>query len=214
MFSFNSKNFAELELRAINLQDREERYRGLFESAELSILIIKDDKVIAIGEKQEIPKNAIIFDLKGKYIYPSFIDIFCDYGLIIPKSEKKIGFGPQIESNTKGAYGWNQAIKSNVEAYKLFSHNNEQAEELKKKIKEEKIIIFGNSYSVNFNPLTDIKFNKEFLPFHSNAIKFTGFNNNNEIKMKLTIELVPPTASNSVPPTSITAFTKPHKIFR
>jgi len=49
------------------------------------------------------------------------------------------------------------------------------------KIKEEKIIIFGNSYSVNFNPLTDIKFNKEFLPFHSNAIKFTGFNNNNEI---------------------------------
>ena len=85
-----------------------------------------------IGEKQEIPKNAIIFDLKGKYIYPSFIDIFCDYGLIIPKSDKKIGFGPQIESNTKGAYGWNQAIKSNVEAYKLFSHNNEQAEELKK----------------------------------------------------------------------------------
>ncbi len=96
------------------------------------VLIIKDDKVIAIGEKQEIPKNAIIFDLKGKYIYPSFIDIFCDYGLIIPKSDKKIGFGPQIESNTKGAYGWNQAIKSNLEAYKLFSHNNEQAEELKK----------------------------------------------------------------------------------
>jgi hypothetical protein len=96
------------------------------------VLIIKDDKVIAIGEKQEIPKNAIIFDLKGKYIYPSFIDIFCDYGLIIPKSEKKISFGPQIESNTKGAYGWNQAIKSNLEAYKLFSHNNEQAEELKK----------------------------------------------------------------------------------
>jgi len=47
---FNSKNFAELELRAINLQDREERYRGLFESAELSILIIKDDIIIDCNE--------------------------------------------------------------------------------------------------------------------------------------------------------------------
>ncbi|REE82845.1 L-serine dehydratase [Lutibacter oceani] len=49
------------------------------------------------------------------------------------------------------------------------------------KIKNEKTLNFSNTFIINFNPITDIIFNKEFLPFHANAIKFTGFNNKNEI---------------------------------
>ena len=49
------------------------------------------------------------------------------------------------------------------------------------KIKENNNIKFGNSFIIDFNPITDIIFNKEFLPFHANAMKFTGFNNNIEI---------------------------------
>lgn len=37
-----------------------------------------------------------------------------------------------MESNIKGAYGWNQAIKADVEANKVFAHNTEKADELRK----------------------------------------------------------------------------------
>src|SRR6478752_4788219 len=41
-------------------------------------LVIKAGKVVAVGTNLEIPKDAIITDCKGKYIYPSFIDIYSD----------------------------------------------------------------------------------------------------------------------------------------
>lgn len=40
---------------------------------------------------------------------------------------------------------------------------------------------FGNCYTITFNPKTDITFNKEFLPFHANALKFRAFKNNCEV---------------------------------
>lgn len=95
-------------------------------------LLIQDGKVLAVGEKIETPKNAVISDLKGKFIYPSFIDLYSDYGLPAYKPERKQNPGPQMESAQKGAYGWNQAIRSNMESYKNFTHNAEKAEELKK----------------------------------------------------------------------------------
>ncbi|SNR60680.1 L-serine ammonia-lyase [Lutibacter flavus] len=49
------------------------------------------------------------------------------------------------------------------------------------KINLEKQLKFGNSFLIDFDPKTDIIFNKEFLPFHANAIKFTGFKNNIKI---------------------------------
>jgi hypothetical protein len=47
--------------------------------------------------------------MQGKFIYPSFIDLYTDYGM--PEATKpKRSESPQLESNIKGAYGWNQAI--------------------------------------------------------------------------------------------------------
>lgn len=40
---------------------------------------------------------------------------------------------------------------------------------------------FGGQNQITFNPTNDIVFNKEFLPFHSNGLKFTGFQNNIEL---------------------------------
>lgn len=44
-------------------------------------------------------------------------------------------------------------------------------------------IKFGNSYFIDFTPSTDIIFNKEFLPFHANGIKFSAFKNGTEISI-------------------------------
>src|ERR1700756_5244327 len=98
-----------------------------------AVLIIKDGIVVDAAEKASIPANAIVYDLKGKHIYPSFIEMYSDYGM--PESRPSGGrsFGmPQMESNIKGAYGWNQAIKADVDAYKVFINNDAKADELRK----------------------------------------------------------------------------------
>ena len=89
-------------------------------------LLIQDGLIIKAGEKFDSPKEAISVDLKGKHIYPAFIDLYSDYGM--PEA-KKID---NADAPKKGAYGWNQAIKSEVEAQKLFLHNQLKADELRK----------------------------------------------------------------------------------
>lgn len=89
-------------------------------------LLIQDGKVIRFGEKLEAPKEAISVDLKGKHIYPAFIDLYNDYGM--PEIKK----GDRIDAPKKGAYAWNQAIKSETEAQKLFLHDQAKADELRK----------------------------------------------------------------------------------
>lgn len=89
-------------------------------------LLVQDGKVIRFGEKLEAPKEAISVDLKGKHIYPAFIDLYSDYGM--PEIKKT----ENADVSKKGAYGWNQAIKSEVEAQKLFLHNQSKADELRK----------------------------------------------------------------------------------
>lgn len=89
-------------------------------------LLIQDGKIIGIGEKLESPKGANAVDLKGKHIYPAFIDLYSDYGM--PEIKK----ADQTDAPKKGAYGWNQSIKSETEAHKLFLHNQQKADELRK----------------------------------------------------------------------------------
>jgi len=93
-------------------------------------LVIREGKVVAIGSSVTIPKDAVVINCSGKYIYPSFIDIYSDYGITAPqRSLAGIDFrGPgQLTSNTKGAFGWNQAIKSEVEGGKLFAVDDTKA---------------------------------------------------------------------------------------
>lgn len=97
-------------------------------------LVIKDGRIISVAANQKAPAGAVEVDCKGKYIYPSFIDIYADYGVVTPQRTGS-GFGsgqqPQLENATKGAYGWNQAIKSDVDAYKIFAVDNTKAKPLR-----------------------------------------------------------------------------------
>ena len=98
----------------------------------IGAIIFQDGKIISAAEKVTIPAGAMVFDLKGKHIYPSFIDLYSDYGM---SEIKKTAPGQTVvttENPNKGAYGWNPAIKSDIEAYKLFTFNKEKADELRK----------------------------------------------------------------------------------
>jgi len=98
-----------------------------------STLVIRDGKIVGIGIA--VPKDAVVIDCKDKYIYPSFIDIYTDYGIATPQRQQGGGFNfnqpAQITSNTKGAYGWNQAIKPETDASKVFAVDDTKAKSLR-----------------------------------------------------------------------------------
>ncbi|ANH82164.1 amidohydrolase [Niabella ginsenosidivorans] len=96
-------------------------------------LIIKEGKIVSVGNGV-VPGDAVVVDCKGKYIYPSLIDIYSDYGVPVPqRAGSSLGFfGPQqFTSNTKGPYNWNQAIKSEVNAVDIFSQDETKAQPLR-----------------------------------------------------------------------------------
>ncbi|MBL7700825.1 MAG: amidohydrolase family protein [Ferruginibacter sp.] len=100
-------------------------------------MVIRQGKIVATGNNIAIPKDAVIIDCSGKYIYPAFIDIYSDYGIPAAAQQTTGGGGggffrvQQMVSNTKGAYGWNQAIKPETEAYKIFSADDSKAKTLR-----------------------------------------------------------------------------------
>lgn len=98
-------------------------------------LLIRDGRVEAVGTNVSVPAGTVIADLKGKRIYPALIDIYSDYGMPeIPRAAPGGGRGgvPQIESNKKGAYYWNQAVQPENSASQLFKATPAKADELRK----------------------------------------------------------------------------------
>lgn len=95
-------------------------------SIENATLLVQDGKILSVGKLIQIPKEAVAVDLKGKHIYPAFIDLYSDYGM---PEVKRTEFS---DVPKKGAFGSNQAIKSEVEAHKLFLHNQSRADDLRK----------------------------------------------------------------------------------
>jgi len=93
-------------------------------------LVVRERKIIAVGNNISIPKDAVVIDCKDKYIYPSFIDIYTDYGITSLRRQAAVfnySAPTQFTSNTKGAYGWNQAIKPETDASRLFTVDDNKA---------------------------------------------------------------------------------------
>lgn len=96
-----------------------------------AILIIQNNKILQITtSEKDIPKNAMIIDLQGKHIYPSFIDLYSDFGM--PEIKKTTSTHSFRENYIKGAYYWNPAIKSDFAAHQHFTFNKEKANEYRK----------------------------------------------------------------------------------
>ena len=91
------------------------------------ILLIQGDKILQVDTVVQIPKDAIITDLKGDFVYPSFIDLNTQYGLPKTKSKER-SFRPQYDSKKEGAFHWNQAIHPEINAIDNFQNDNKKAE--------------------------------------------------------------------------------------
>ena len=98
-------------------------------------LIIKKGVIEAVGKNLPVPKGAIVHDLKGIHVYPSFIEPYSSYGISASTPHRHDGHEgpkpPQTVSNTKGAYSWNEALKPEVEGHRLFVANEEIASKMR-----------------------------------------------------------------------------------
>ncbi|MBL7560902.1 amidohydrolase family protein [Olleya sp. YSTF-M6] len=94
-------------------------------------LLIKDGKVVSSGNNVTIPKNTVVVDISGKTIYPSFIDIYSDFGVKKPSSTPGNRRNPQYDAGREGYY-WNDHIRPDQNAVDHFKFDSKKAEALRK----------------------------------------------------------------------------------
>lgn len=91
-------------------------------------LLIHKGKVVACGKTVTIPASTIVYDMKGKFIYPSFIDPFSTFGIKAPAART----GPrssQYEPTREGYY-WNDHVRPERNAVSEFEYDAKSAKDL------------------------------------------------------------------------------------
>lgn len=94
-------------------------------------LLVQNGKVVQAGTSVRIPENSLVMDLAGKSIYPSFIDIFSEYGIEKPKRNPGGGRTAQYDPSREGFY-WNDHIRPEQSAVSAYSYDSRAAGELRK----------------------------------------------------------------------------------
>ena len=80
-------------------------------------LIIKNGLIEDVGSNIDVPNGIRVFDLDGKHIYPSFIDLYSDYAIVKnergrPSSNWMSSYtNPQMLSKKNGPFAWNESIR-------------------------------------------------------------------------------------------------------
>ena len=91
-------------------------------------LVIQNGKITAVGTSVTIPQNAVQIDLAGKHVYPSFIDIYTDFGIKKPKRAGGGGRSVQYD-NTRDGHYWNDHIRPETEGVTQFKYDDKKAQE-------------------------------------------------------------------------------------
>ena len=95
-------------------------------------VVIRKGVVEAVGAKVAIPSDARVWDLRGRTIYPGFIDLASTYGMPQPPSGTRPPQGPTPEpSSPSGPLSWNAKTLSHVSAAEEFRPDPKTAEKLR-----------------------------------------------------------------------------------
>ncbi len=90
------------------------------------VLLVHGNKILEVDTAVQIPENAIVINVKGDYIYPSFIDLNSNYGLV-KQASKEHSYRPQYDSKKQGAFHWNEAIHPEIIAANNFKNDSKEA---------------------------------------------------------------------------------------
>ncbi|MCM4154456.1 amidohydrolase family protein [Gramella sp. AN32] len=97
---------------------------------ESGMFSIQNGKIKAVGKNINVPENSIVIDLEGKEVYPSFIDLYSDFGIEKLKRAEG-GSSPQYDASREGFY-WNDHIRPDIDAISNFNFDDKEAEKLQK----------------------------------------------------------------------------------
>ncbi|MDY0089148.1 MAG: amidohydrolase family protein [Flavobacteriaceae bacterium] len=101
------------------------------QKTEKAAIIIQDDRILDVGANIEIPETATVIDASGKTIYPSFIDLFSEFGINKPQNQIRPGFtAPQYDATREGYY-WNDHIKPDYQASENLNYDTKTATSLR-----------------------------------------------------------------------------------
>lgn len=97
---------------------------------ENATLLFKDGKIVDVGKNVKLPENTLKVDAKGKHVYPSFVEVYSDFGIkdieSAPRSSQ-----PQYDPNRKGYY-WNDHVRPEQSATSHFKFDEKTAETMRK----------------------------------------------------------------------------------
>ena len=93
-------------------------------------LIFRDGKIIDVGSGIKIPKNSIVIDKKGKFIYPSFIETTSSMSV---KEAKRLTYSTRsaLYGPSREGFYWNDHILSDYRAYLDYKYDTNKAKELR-----------------------------------------------------------------------------------
>ncbi len=104
--------------------------RLAFDSA---TLLIDQGKIVAVGRNIVVPSAATVIDLKGKTVYPGFVDPFTDYG--VEKTKRRPPSNPDQSGGTQylgrrvGGNAWNDAVHAERNCVTTFAPDVREAED-------------------------------------------------------------------------------------
>ncbi len=97
-------------------------------------IVMEKGRLTAIGVdgEVEIPEGTVVYDLAGKHVYPSFIDLYHSYGMpdVAHTKLPPRTLPPRI-SEKRGAFGWNEAIRPEVAAADHFEPDEKAAKAMR-----------------------------------------------------------------------------------
>ena len=97
---------------------------------ENATMLLDGDKILEIGTQISIPKEATIIDATGKTIYPSFIDLYTEFGIQKPQRKSGNSRSPQYDTERNGYY-WNDHIRADFNAYENLNYDEKAAKEFR-----------------------------------------------------------------------------------
>lgn len=97
---------------------------------EAGTVVFREGKIVQSGKGVAVPKDAVVTDVGGMFLYPSFVELVSEYGLK-PTNTNEQKRSP-YESGRAGAYAWNDALKTDQRAANVFVPDADKAAELRK----------------------------------------------------------------------------------
>lgn len=101
------------------------------------VVVIRNGRIEAVGKQITRPSDARVVELKGKYLYPAFLEPVANYGMEALQNQRNSGSSrweenPLLVPQREGAWNANDAIRADQSAAELFVVKKEEAEKWRK----------------------------------------------------------------------------------